>query len=68
MRTTISLDELADIRDVKVDSTLSQRERVIDYRRQIKDPLHYRCGTMKVNANFATNGKGIEDCLRPCVT
>ena len=34
----ISLDELVDIRDVKVNMKLSKEERIKDYIRQIKNP------------------------------
>ena len=68
MRTAININELVDIRDVQVDRTQSQPERINEFRQQIKDPHLYRCGGIKINAKFATNGKSIEDCLRSSVT
>jgi hypothetical protein len=68
MRITTDTNELVDIRAVQVDRALPQSERINDFRKQIKDPNHYRCGGIKVNAKYADNGKSIEDCLRPCVS
>ena len=41
---TIDRDELVDIRDVKVNTSLPKRERAIDYIRQIGNPYCYRHG------------------------
>lgn len=38
----ISLDELVDIRDVKINNKLSKEEKIIDYIRQIKNPYCYK--------------------------
>ncbi|GHU39224.1 hypothetical protein FACS1894105_13860 [Clostridia bacterium] len=58
---------LVDIRDVRVDSTLPKRERVIEYVRQIKDPYHFKCGEMNIFAKYPKNGVEIEDCLQGLV-
>ena len=55
---------LVDIRAVKVDKTLPQDERVIEYIRQIKNPNHYMCLDWEVTAVHADDGPSIEDCLQ----
>jgi hypothetical protein len=57
------LHELADIRDVRVDPSLSKAERVAEFVRQIRDPYHFRCGQFAVTARFAKNGPTLEECL-----
>lgn len=68
MRTTTNTNELVDIRDVKVDSNMSQKERINEYNRQIKDSCRYKCGTMMIRAKFPQNGIHIEKCLTSIVT
>ena len=39
-----SIDELVDIRDVKLDSSLGQAERIQSFLQQIKNPYCFRVG------------------------
>ena len=55
---------LADIRDVSVDQSLPQEERIAEFLRQIKNPYCFRCGKFTVRAQFADNGVSLEDCLK----
>ena len=67
MRTTNrpeNWDSLVDIRDVHVNKDLPRQERIAEFRRQIKDPYHYRCGDFAVTAVFANSGRTLEDCLQ----
>lgn len=65
MRSSVNpIDNLVDIRDVRVDKNLPKQERIAEYVRQIKDPYHFRCGKFIVTAHFAKNGPPLEDCLR----
>ena len=68
MRTTANNNGLVDIRDVRVDNNLPQSERISEYRKQIKDPGHYKCGKLTVTAKFANNNVSIEDCLKSIVS
>jgi hypothetical protein len=68
MRTTTKLNELVDIRDVKVDGNLPKLERILEYLRQIRNPYHFKCGKFTVTARFADNGISIEDCLQSIVS
>jgi hypothetical protein len=60
---TVNPDTLADIREVKVDSTLPQRERLLDFIRQVKNPYLYKCGKMVVKVSFAETEATLEDKL-----
>ncbi len=61
----ISLDELVDIQDVKVDINLSREEKIIDYINQIKNPYMYRYKNFKIKVSFddSQNAKTLEECL-----
>jgi len=60
---TVDPTALADIRDVKVNTTLPQRERVLDFIRQVKNPYLYKCGKMVVKVSFAETEATLEDKL-----
>lgn len=59
-----NIDNLVDIRDVRVDKNLPRQERIAEYVRQIRDPYHFRCGKFVVTARFTEDGPPLEDCLR----
>ena len=44
------LNDLVDIRDVKIDRSLPMEERVRSYVEQVKDPYHFRVHTSNVSA------------------
>ena len=50
---TIDRDELVDIRDVKVNTSLPKRERAIDFIRQIGNPYCYKHGKYVVKVGFS---------------
>jgi len=60
----INIDDLADIRDVEIDPSLSKEERQKSYLRQIKNPYLYRCGDMIVRVSFSESGITLEDRLK----
>ena len=59
-----NINDLADIRDVKIDTTLPKEERQKSFLRQIKNPHLYRCGDMIVRVSFANTGITMEDRLK----
>lgn len=61
---SVNLDELADIRDVKIDTSLPREERIKQYLSQIKNPYCYRCGDIIVRVSFADTGATLEDRLK----
>jgi len=62
--TPISIDNLADIRDIVIDPSLPKEERQRSFLRQIKNPNLYRCGDMIVRVSFANSGEKLEDRLK----
>ncbi len=60
----ISLDELVDIRDIKVNMELSKEERIKDYIRQIKNPYCYKYKNHRVIIAFNNDTeRTLKDCL-----
>ncbi len=60
---TVDRDTLADIRDVHIDTSLPQAERLMDFIKQIGNPYCYRCGKAVVKISFVDNGATLEDKL-----
>ena len=60
---TVDPTTLVDIRDVKVNSGLPKRERILDFIRQVQNPYCYKCGKMVVKVSFAETEATIEDKL-----
>ena len=60
---TIDRDELVDIRDVKVNTSLPKRERAIDFIRQIGNPYCYRHGKYVVKVGFSDTEVPLQERL-----
>jgi len=60
---TVDPATLADIREVKVNTALPKRERILDFIRQVKNPYCYKCGKMVVKVSFADTEATLEDKL-----
>ena len=58
---TVDRDELVDIRDVKVNTALPQRERALDFLRQIKNPYCYKHGKYIVKVRFSDTEVSLEE-------
>ncbi len=48
----IDIDELVDIRDVKINMNLPKEERMLDYIKQIKNPYCYKYNKYKIIITF----------------
>ena len=59
----IDRDTLVDIRDVTVDTSLSARERALDFIRQIGNPYCYKCGKYVVKVGFSDAGTSLKQRL-----
>jgi len=57
----INPDTLKDIRDVKIDTELPKKERILDYIHQIGNPYCYRHGNYVVKVSFADTDATLED-------
>ncbi len=60
---TIDREELVDIRDVKIDETLPQEQRFVEFVRQIKNPYCYKCGKAVVKISFSDTEITLEERL-----
>ncbi len=60
---SVDPDTLADINDVKVNTSLPRHERQMDYLKQIKNPYCFKCGKTVVKIGFANTESTLEDRL-----
>jgi len=58
---TVDHAGLRDIRDVKVNTDLPKRERILDFIRQIGNPYCYRHGKYVVKVSFTDTDVTLED-------
>ena len=58
---TVDPAGLRDIRDVKVNTDLPKRERILDFIRQIGNPYCYRHGKYVVKVSFTDTDVNLED-------
>ena len=63
---TVDKSTLVDIESVKIDKSLSDRERVLDYLKQIKNPYCYLYRGTVVKISFCGK-ESLEDCLIRCL-
>ena len=57
------LDELVDIRDVKIDKTLPVEERVIAYGKQIKNQDMVKVGNTVVRVSYTEGGPSLQELV-----
>ena len=55
------IDQLVDIRDVRIDSSLPTEERIKSFVEQIKDPDQFKVGSTVVRVAFANTQNTITD-------
>lgn len=55
------LDSLVDIRDVKIDRSMSVEDRMKSYVEQIKNPYMFKVGNTVVRVSYANNQATIND-------
>ena len=58
-----NMDGLIDIRDVKLDSSLGQAERIQSFLQQIKNPYCFKVGDVIVNVAYTEGGATLNDCV-----
>ncbi len=56
-----SADQLVDIRDVKIDSSLPTEERIKSFVEQIRDPYQFKIGSTVVHVAFANTQNTLTD-------
>lgn len=65
---TVSKESLVDIKDIKIDKSLSPEERKKAFVEQIKNPYCYICNGFIVKSKFADNGNTFEDILNNLIS
>lgn len=60
----INRDNLVDIQNVSIDTTLPPIERMENYLQQIKNPYCFVCGNVAVHLRFDPNGNDLKDRLK----
>jgi hypothetical protein len=60
----VDMSKLADILDVRIDTSQPIEERRKSYLRQIRNPYLYRCDDVIVKVSFAESGATLKDRLR----
>ena len=63
---TVNIDDLVDLRDVKIDPKLPKEERIRSYIEQIKNPYCYLYKGMVIKICFSGKRR-LEDCLKACL-
>lgn len=55
---------LVDIRTIRIDTTLTPEQRMIDYLEQVKNPYCFLCGNTAVHIRFEPTGDELKNKLR----
>lgn len=65
--TKVDVQDLVDIREVKVNKALSQKNQVINYVRQIKNPYCYKYGNYVVKISFENTETTLTERLKELI-
>lgn len=64
---TVDPDTLADLEDVKIDTSLPVEKRIEQFEEQIKNPLCYKKDGIIIKNVYTSGGAKLEDCFREIV-
>ena len=56
-------ESLVDIRDVKLDSSMEQADRVRSFTQQVKNPYRFKVGDVVVNVAYTNGGATLNECF-----
>lgn len=59
----VDVNELKDIRKVRIDRSQTKEKRIGQYLKQVGNPYMVRVGNVKVKIRFANNGVSFEDAF-----
>ena len=59
----ISLDDVDDIKDIKIDRRKSSNERILDFLTKVKNPYIFKVNGRLVRMRFSENGTTADECL-----
>lgn len=66
--TTVNLDELVDLREVQIDNSLDEAEKIMDYIEKIKNPYVFRYGDYVIKLEFDNeSGVTLQELLEDLV-
>lgn len=57
------IEQLTDIRNIKIDKNLSQEKRKAQFLKQVGNPYLLRRGSMMIKVSFANNGLSMEQAF-----
>lgn len=59
----VDIEQLTDIRNIKIDKNLSQEKRQAQFLKQVGNPYLLRRGSMMIKVSFANNGLSMEQAF-----
>lgn len=59
----VDIEQLTDIRNIKIDKNLSQEKRQAQFLKQVGNPYLLRRGSMMIKVRFANNGLSMEQAF-----
>ena len=59
----VDIEQLTDIRNIKIDKNLSQEKRQAQFLKQVGNPHLLRRGSMMIKVSFANNGLSMEQAF-----
>ena len=60
---SISLDDVDELTDIKIDKRKSSNERILDFLNNVKNPYVFKYKGRLVKYSFSENSKSADDCL-----
>ena len=61
---TVDIQNLVDISDVKIDTTMKKTDRIQTFIRDIKNPYCFRCKNTVVKVSFCSEGGAFQELLQ----
>ena len=59
----VNIEDLTDVRKIKIDKNLPQEKRQAQYLKQVGNPYLLRRGSMMIKVSFANNGFSMEQAF-----
>ena len=59
----VDIEDLTDVRKIKIDKNLPQEKRQAQYLKQVGNPYLLRRGSMMIKVSFANNGLSMEQAF-----
>lgn len=59
----IALDDVDDIKDIKIDRRKTSNERILDFLVKVKNPYVFKINGRLVKMSFSENGPTADECL-----